>query len=295
MLEALAEIRREARKAALVQAAIDAMLVFVVCRLLIQLFAIEIGSGVIVSVPLPGGLTNAFSGIGVVLPNPVTISGAGFVVILTAGSWFVADTVIRYERLDVERFEAGNPTIDEALRTARDSVGREVDTPVAAELYRDVLEHLEATSSKVFIQRRQLVGIVVAIAVCSTATVAVAGVGLSPIGPTENSETTAEIVDGGGGSGEVAAGAGGSSGTGSSNDLLGDEGEVERGTEDRALQFRGEGEGSAGSGGDYSGGSFDVDTADVDTSSAEFTNENRPEEADLVRAYNERVRGEGTD
>ncbi len=292
LLAAVSEIRREAKKAALLQAGLDAMLVLVALRLSLQVTATEVGAAALFSVPIPGGLTDAFGSVGVVLPDPVAVSGAGLATAVTAGSWLVADAALRYDRLDVERFEADNPVVEEALRTARDSAERDVDTPVAAELYRDVLGRLEGTSSRVFLRRRQLLTVVAAIAVCSAASVAVAGLGISPIG---GGDAEIEATAGGGGGGGGGGTGGGSSGSGGGTDLLGEEGDVERGTEDSALRLRGEGSGSAAGGGDYTGGSFDVDPADVDASQAEFTDERRPKEADLVREYNERIRGGSSD
>ena len=290
LLAAVSEISREAKKAAFLQAALDAMLVFVVLRLALQLTPVGDGSGALVSVPIPGGLAGALGGVGIILPDPVTVTGAGAATVLTAVSWFVADAFLRYDRLGVERFEADNPVVEEALRTARDTAEGDVDNPVAVELYREVLGRLEDTSSRAFVQRRQLVAVVVGLALVSAATVGVAGLGLSPIGT--GGDADVGTVGGAGGGG----GAGGeSSGSGGGEDLLGEEGEVERGTDDRSLQLRGEGEGQAGGGGDYSGGSFDADPGRVEASRAEFSEEERPEDAELVRAYTERIRGGGTD
>lgn len=288
LLAAVSEIDREARKAAFLQAALDAMLVFVALRLALRLTPLGGGSGALVSVPLPGGLAGALGGVGVVLPDPVTVSAAGAATALTGVAWFVADALLRYDRLGVERFEADNPVVEEALRTARDTAEVDADNPVATELYRDVLGRLKDTSSRAFLRRRQLVAVMAGIALVSAATVGVAGLGLSPIGTGGDADVGAVGGAGGGGGG----GAGGeSSGSGGGADLLGEEGEVERGTDDRSLQLRGEGEGGAGGGGDYSGGSFDADPGSVEASRAEFSEEERPEEAELVRAYTERIRG----
>jgi hypothetical protein len=292
LLAAVSEISREAKKAAFLHAALDAMLVFVALRLGLRLTPLGGGSGALVSVPLPGGLAGALGGVGIILPDPVTVTGAGAATVLTAVSWFVADALLRYDRLGVERFEADNPVVEEALRTARDTAEGDVDNPVAVALYREVLGRLEDTSSRAFLRRRQLVAVVAGIAFVSAATVGVAGLGLSPIGTGGDADVAAVGSAGGGGGG----GAGGeSSGSGGGADLLGEEGEVERGTDDRSLRLRGEGEGQAGGGGDYSGGSFDADPGSVEASRAEFSEEERPEEAELVRAYTERIRGGESD
>ena len=295
LLAAVSEIDREARKAAFLQAALDAMLVFVLVRLALQLTSLGGGSGALVSVPIPAGLVGALGGVGVVLPDPVTVSAAGAATVLTGVAWFVADALLRYDRLGVERFEADNPVVEEALRTARDTAASDVETPVATELYRTVLRRLEETSSRAFLRRRQLFGVVAALALCSAGIVGVAGAGIAPADGGEDVEVAAGTGGGGaGGSGTGGGGAGGaSSGSSGSADLLGEEGTVERGSENRSVRLRGEGPDDGS--GEYGGGSVAVDSSDVDASPAEFTDEQRPEAADLVREYNERIREDETD
>ena len=292
LLDAVAEIRREAAKAAAVHAALDAMVVFAVLRLSLQLLSVGDGAEPVAAVPVPDAVGGSLRGIGVAVPDPVGVSAASLVVAATAVSWLVADAAFRYERLGVERFEAHNPGVAEALRTARDAAASDVETPVATELYRTVLRRLEETSSRAFLRRRQLVGVVVALALCSAGIVGVAGAGISPVDGGDVG--AAGGAGGGGGSGTGGGGTGGgASGSGGSADLLGEEGTVERGTDNRSVRLRGEGPDDGS--GEYGDGSVAVDSSDVDASPAEFTDEQRPEAADLVRAYTERIREDETD
>ena len=292
LLDAVAEIRREAAKAAAVHAALDAMVVFAVLRLSLQLLSVGDGAEPVAAVPVPDAVGGSLRGIGVAVPDPVGVSAASLVVAATAVSWLAADAAFRYERLGVERFEAHNPGVAEALRTARDAAASDVETPVATELYRTVLRRLEETSSRAFLRRRQLVGVVVALALCSAGIVGVAGAGISPVDGGD--VDVAASAGGGGGSGTGGGGTGGgASGSGGSADLLGEEGTVERGTDNRSVRLRGEGPDDGS--GEYGDGSVAVDSSDVDASPAEFTDEQRPEAADLVRAYTERIREDETD
>lgn len=298
LLAAVAEIRREAAKAAAVHAVLDAMVVFAVLRLSLQLLSVGDGAEPVAAVPVPDAVGGSLREIGIAVPDPVGVSAASLVVAATAVSWLAADAAFRYERLGVERFEAHNPVVEEALRTARDAAASDVETPVAAELYRTVLRRLEETSSRAFLRRRQLVGVVAALALCSAGIVGVAGAGISPVDGGGDVEVAAGAggAGGGGGTGGTGGGGGaggGASGSGGSADLLGEEGTVERGTENRSVRLRGEGPDDGS--GEYGGGSVSVDSSDVDASPAEFTDEQRPESADLVREYTERIREDETD
>ena len=298
LLDAVAEIRREAAKAAAVHAALDAMVVFAVLRLSLQLLSVGDGAEPVAAVPVPDAVGGSLRGIGVAVPDPVGVSAASLVVAATAVSWLAADAAFRYERLGVERFEAHNPGVAEALRTARDAAASDVETPVATELYRTVLRRLEETSSRAFLRRRQLVGVVVALALCSAGIVGVAGAGIAPVdgGDVGAAAGASGGGEGGGGTGSGTGGGGtggGASGSGGSADLLGEEGTVERGTDNRSVRLRGEGPDDGS--GEYGDGSVAVDSSDVDASPAEFTDEQRPEAADLVRAYTERIREDETD
>lgn len=296
LLDAVAEIRREAAKAAAVHAVLDAMLVFAVLRLSLQLLSVGDGAEPVAAVPVPDAVGGSLRAIGIAVPDPVGVSAAALVVSATAVSWLVADAAFRYERLGVERFEAHNPVVEEALRTARDAAASDVETPVATELYRTVLRRLEETSSRAFLRRRQLFGVVAALALCSAGIVGVAGAGISPVDGGGDVEVAAGA--GGGGAGGSGTGGGGGTGGGASRsggsaDLLGEEGTVERGSETRSVRLRGEGPDDGS--GEYGGESVAVDSSDVDASPAEFTDEQRPEAADLVREYNERIREDETD
>lgn len=296
LLAAVSEIRREAAKAAAVHAALDAMAVFVALRLATQLLSVGDGAAPLAVVPTPEAVAGPLRAVGVALPDPIGISAGSLVVTATAVSWLVVDAALRYERLGVERFEAHNPAVAEALRTARDAAERDVETPVARALYRTVLRRLTETSSRAFVDRRQLVGVTVVLVCCSAGLVGVAGAGVAPLDGGGDAEAIAGTGGGGAGvsgTGAGGPGAGGAAGTNGGADLLGTEGAVERGSENRSLRLAGDGDPSGD--GTYGGGSVAAGSADVDPSRAAFSDEERPEAADLVRAYTERIRSEDPD
>lgn len=297
LLDAVSEIRREAAKAAAVHALLDAMAVFVALRLTMQLLSVGDGAAPLITVPMPAAIAGLLWDVGIAVPDPIGLSPGSLVVTATAASWLVVDATLRYERLGVERFEAHNPAVAEALRTARDAAERDVETPVATALYQTVLRRLTETSSRPFLRRRQLIGATVVLVCCSAGLVGVAGAGIAPLDGGGDAAVTVDAGAGGAGSGTGvsgtgAGGTGGNStdGTNGSADLLGAEGAVERGSTNRSLRLAGDGE--SDSDGAYRGGSAAVGSADVDPSRAAFSNEERPEAADLVRAYTERIRAE---
>lgn len=297
VLTAVSEIRREAAKAAAIHAILDAMAVFLVLRLVTQLVSIPVGTEPLTAVPIPDAVGGPLRAAGIAVPDVVGISGVSLVVVAIAVSWAIVDVAFRYDRLGVEQFEAHNPAVEEALRTARDTAEGDVETQVATTLYRTVLRRLGETSSRSFLQQRQLIGVTAVLVLCSAGIVGVTGAGISPLTDSGTMEMTAGSIDSGSGAGVVGAGGGGAGGVSNSDgggDLLGDEGAVERGTENQSLRLRGENVDNGG-GGEYGGGSVAVDSAAVDASQAAFTDEKRPEAADLVRAYNKRIREEEPD
>ncbi|MES3517839.1 MAG: hypothetical protein PPP58_09270 [Natronomonas sp.] len=285
MLRAIEEVRRESLKAAGFHAALDALLVFVAATLLFSLFTAP--SPTMFHVSLSDPVRAGFDAVGIALPELVAVSATGFVLAIAAVGWFFADAVIRYSTLGVERFEADNPAVEEALRTARDTADTGADDPVATELYRDVLDRLQDTSSRGLVDRRQVLAVVGLLVVAVGFSVGAAGAGLFTAGETIEESSGSGLGQQSG----AGPGLGGeTAGETGSNDLLGEEGEVERGTEDQAIRLDGDGTGDGTGGVEYSGGSFDTETGDVEATHAEFSGEDRPENAELVREYNEAIR-----
>lgn len=154
---AIAEVRREGTKAALLVAAVEAVLAALVTNLAATL------------APVPS--------LGVRVVGPAT---AGDLLTAAAGlGWGVTVTVRRVRRSSVDRFEVANPAVDEALRTARDAVASDRSDPVARALYVDVLDRLRTTSSRELVAWRRLVAGTVLVVAVGVATVAAAGAGIT--------------------------------------------------------------------------------------------------------------------
>lgn len=116
MRRALTAVRREGYKAAVIYAALDGTLLGLATTLLVTLLHVDVFPR-----PYPG----------------VVVGGVGAV-----GAF-----VYRVRRPLIERFEAVNPEVHEALRTARDTIEADDTSPMARALYADVIDRLQHTSS----------------------------------------------------------------------------------------------------------------------------------------------------
>jgi hypothetical protein len=277
VLNAEKEIRREGAKAAFFHATIEATLVFIAV-----FFFIDSSSA-----PwLPESIGN----------EAVTVPASAVVAVSVAIVFFCIDAAVVYRSRTVEYFEEANPQVKEALRTARDAARRDEGNEMAERLYGDVLEELRTTSSEGFVSVRRIVGslaLVVGVGVLLL-TASVGGVGFGDGLFGENPF---------GGSGDTSANEGQGGGTGGErqyedlqnpDEVLGERGEVTRGTDDQEVELRrsgtggdGDGEtGSAGGGNDYTGG------VSVESRRAEYSPEEEIDDAELVKEYNLKIRGE---
>ncbi|WP_135824440.1 DUF7502 family protein [Halorussus ruber] len=289
---ALAEIRRECRKAALVYASLDA-----VCVLLAVDFA-----ATAVGVPALDAEVAAktFSSAGLPAPD------LGTLVALVAGAVaFAAEFRIRTRRPAAEQFEAANPEIREALRTARDVAesGRgdrgdgsehpDRPNPVERALYADVLEKLRETSSVGLLNATRLAATVALALALSLATVQTAVVG----------------VDLGVGVSESGPGAGGPAGNPSEralpnqtaelksgDEVLGEPTDVTAGSKNlsAAVSASPGGEGERDWNYERDGGESGGDEA-VEAQRAGFSSPDRVEDAALVQRYAHRLEANSTD
>ena len=275
---ALSEVRREVRKAAVIHAASEGALVAVVTGLLLSLATPAALSG---AVGLPGvvfGALRRLPVIGAVAPRTIAVwwfaaMGLGFVA-------FAAAFGLRLRRPLVEQFEAANPPVREALRTARDAVEGGRDTEMARRLYADVIATLQETSSVELVEGRRLLVTVLLVVIVAVAGVQVAVVnpdlgGLLAGGDTgpgvEQPDDDEELQDG--------------------DEILGDAEDVEAGDEVENITVPGTGEGGddgptapgVGTGGGGGSGEFD-------SQQAGFAGNDRIEDAELVREYNLRIR-----
>ncbi|GGJ09746.1 hypothetical protein GCM10008995_19570 [Halobellus salinus] len=275
---ALSAVRREVWKAALVHAAVEGALVAVVANLLLSLATPAALSG---SVPLPGVVFAVLRGVPAVGPvAPRTVGVASIAAVGVGSVGFVGASLLRLRRPSVERFEAANPPVREALRTARDAVDGGSDTEMARRLYADVIATLKETSTLELVDARRLSVTVVLVAVVAVASVQIAvinpdlaGVLAGGSGPGSNVEQPDddELQDG--------------------DDILGDAEDVEAGDEVENITVPGTGEGDGegptapGGGTGGAGGS-----GEFDSQQAGYAGDERIEDAELVREYNLRIR-----
>ncbi|ELZ26196.1 hypothetical protein C474_20886 [Halogeometricum pallidum JCM 14848] len=276
MRGALSEVREEARKVAFLHALLDAGLVALAVNVLLRLFRpAALGD----AVDLPGFLAGA----GGVVPN--TIHTASIVGLLLGVAAFAGEYLLRTRRPLVEQFEAGNPSVAEALRTARDTVEDGANTEMARRLYEDVLADLRETSSFELVGTRRVVVTTLLIVLVSLASIQVAVVDLdltdaldgddddAPVEQPQRTEAEDELRDG--------------------DEILGDAENVSAGDEsiNASVQGSDEGEGEGGSvspPSSYDDGGF-ADAA-VEGQDAGYAPSENIEDAELIREYNLRIR-----
>jgi len=151
MANALRHIRREGWKAGFIHALVDAVAAMLAVNLAV----------VVLDVP---GVPPVVSVSGVGVPGAALVGlVAGLAVLVGEFAWRVRQPI-------VERFEAGNPEVTDALRTARDAVDGDLDSTMARRLYADVLERLQETSSIALVDLRRVSVTVVVVLVLSVAT-----------------------------------------------------------------------------------------------------------------------------
>ena len=284
MRRALREIRREGWKVAAIYATVDAALVALVANLVLAVWA---PAGVPDRVALPAPVADPIARLlGPAVAEPAVAGGA--VVGAALGLLvFAVEVVVRARRPLVEQFEAANPGLREALRTARDAVEDGSRSQMALRLYEDVLADLREASSVGLLDLRRLAATVAVIGLVSLATIQVAVVGLS--------------LDGFGGQGDGQPGGSDPEEYGGLRDpsaVLGDPTDVPEGEQnmDAVVDSSGSGSGDPGdvdSAASYDSGGFG-DSGTFESQRAGFAEGERLEDAELIREYNLRIR-EGSD
>jgi len=183
----------------------------------------------------------------------------------------------------VERFEAVNPEVREALRTARDAARAGAETRVAGRLYEDVLAGLREASSADLVSTRRVAGSVLLVLVLSAVTVQASVVGLDLTPTSEGSGPgTAEGTEREYG------------GLESGDEILGEETDVGNGSDDLDAAISGSGSGTSGereTERSYSSGGFSA-SGSYDAQQTGFAPNEDVENADIIREYNVRIRGE---
>ena len=256
---AVDQVRSEARKAAAVHAVVDGAVVLLAVNLVLA----------VVEVSLPG-------------PGWADIALAGVLGLATG----VTEFLLRTRTPLVEQFEAVNPAVREALRTARDAAADGADTRMARRLYADVLDGLRSASSDDLISRRHVSAGVVLVLVLAVGTVGVTAAGI-------------ELGLGGGGEDAAPGDGGPGSSPGTIYDglqdgdaVLGEETNVSGGDDEQDVVIGG----SAGDAGgapttdrSYETGGFASEAA-YDAQQAGFDAPDDVENADIIREYNLRIR-----
>ncbi|MFC7046714.1 hypothetical protein ACFQH6_16040 [Halobacteriaceae archaeon GCM10025711] len=268
---AVREVRREGAKAAVIYATVDAVLVVLVVNLVLQVLDVQFQS-------------------------VAGVDGPTLAAVVAGLAAFVVEVTVRLRRPLVEQFEAANPSVREALRTARDAAASGEETTMAGRLYDDVIERLRDTSSLGLVSGRRLAATVVVILVVSLLTVqaTVADVdvhdfdvpGISP-GPADRPQS-----GGGTGTGEGSgAGERGYEGLQPGGDILGDPENVTPGSVNvtATLVTGGPGEGN-GETRTYESSGLSAGDDAVDAQEAGFEPPPEFEDADIIREYNVRIR-----
>jgi hypothetical protein len=279
---AIVQIRREGRKVAAIYATVDAALATLLANLAATLFGVP---GLPTRLPIPDAILRGLAGAGLSLAEP-TVSSAAVVGVAVGLVVFVAEVTWRLRRPLVEQFEAANPDLREALRTARDAVRDDRHSTMARRLYEGVLADLREASSVGLVDLRRVAATLLLVSLLSVATIQLAVVDLSvtglgpsasPGGPDSGTQTEyAGLQDG--------------------SSILGEPEDVPEGQEqlDAAIDTSGSGRGNgtdAGSAAAYEDSGFD-DSSTVESQRAGFSERERLDDAELIREYNLRIRQE---
>ncbi|WP_136602390.1 DUF7502 family protein [Salinigranum halophilum] len=275
MQRALAEVRREGYKVAVIYAAVDAALAVLVVNLLLQVTKPE---QLPTTLPWPRVVFDAIVGYAGAPPAPLQTS---VVVGLLAGvAVFVGEVIARTRRPLVEQFEGANPGVQDALRTARDTVRAGRDSRMALALYEDVLARLGRTSSIGLVNVKRVLLTVVVISVVSLASIQVAVVDLDV-----RDFNADEGVDGSDRTSEY-------EGLQDASGVLGDPEDVSAGEEtlNTTLSTQGGGDdGSESAAAAYDSSGF-AGSGDVEGQEAGFAESEQLEDAELIREYNLQIR-----
>ncbi|MFB6302295.1 MAG: hypothetical protein ABEH78_05480 [Haloferacaceae archaeon] len=278
MRRAVRAVRREGRKAAAIGAAVDAVAVLLAVNLVFEAARSALPDALVAPVPLP-----VPSSVPATIPLPATVDASALVAVGVGGAAAAVAYWLRIRRPAVERFEAINPPVAEALRTARDALDADRDGPMADRLYESVLDRLGECSSLGLLGIRRLAITVAVISLLGAANVGITvvdlGVGFGGPGGTP------DAANGGPG-----AGSDDYSGLQDPDEVLGEPEDVSAGDEalNASVPTRGSGNGS-GSTESYSTGGFAGGT-DVESQQAGFAERERLEDAELIREYNLRIR-----
>jgi hypothetical protein len=268
-------VQREGQKAALIEATVEAVAALLAVDLALAVLPI---AELPASVPVPGAPVPALETIdtGAVLAVVVGL------VVFGVGLWY------RLRQPAVERFAAVNPELSEALRTARDAVESGAEGQMAARLYEDTIEQLGEASSVGLLHVRRIGVVLVLVAVLAPASIGATAAGFEVVLNGSDDDQTgpgSTVTD------EYA-------GLQDPDSVLGEADDVEAG--DEAVNAT---VGSEGGGGNesrsapeaYDSGFGGPGTTETESQQAGFAEQERLEDAELIREYNLRIRQETED
>jgi len=278
--KAIRAVRREGRQIALIYAVVDGVAVTVVLNVVLAfLDAVPYGP-----FPLPGAFATLVSLLTGVTVTQVSVPGSALVAAGAGLLVAVVEFAYRIRKPVLEQFEAANPELKEALRTARDAVADGAETRMALALYEDVLDRLRDASSVGLIDLRRLVATLVLVAAVSLVGVQAAVVDV------EFDPFRDDGQGGGGGARDPTY-----EGLKDPDDVLGDSEDVEAGDVD--LEAPVSTGGSSTGEGDAAGRSYDtsgLSSSAVESQQAGYAPQEELEDADLIREYNLRIRENAT-
>lgn len=282
--KAIKAVRREGYKVAVIYAFVDAALVALGLNLLFELYT---PSGLPASVPLPAAIQGPLAA---ALPYgfPDAIATGTIIGVVAGALVLVGEVVFRVRRPLVEQFEAANPSIQEALRTARDAVREGRDNRMTVALYEDVLARLRETSSVGLLNLRRLTVTLVIVVAVSLVSVQVAVVDLDLGDFVGNGQQDGEP----GGTPDQDRPQDAYGGLQNGSDILGDPTDVSAGRDEINATLPTQGGGTGGTSGPpsaYDSGGFSG-SGDVESQQAGFAESEQLEDADLIREYNLKIR-----
>ncbi|MFB6304448.1 MAG: hypothetical protein ABEH47_04730 [Haloferacaceae archaeon] len=278
MERAVAAVRREARKAAALGAAAEGTAALLAANLAVSLAGPAASDALARRVPLPAPLPATLGPVRV--PEAVDV---GVLVAVGVGvAAFAVGYLLRRRRPAVERFEAVNPPVAEALRTARDALESDREGPMADRLYESTFDRLAECSSLGLVGVRRLAAVLVLVALLGVANVQVAVLDVGLGGPAG--------VDASAG-GPTAGADDEYGGLNDPDQVLGEPEDVPQGGDElnATLPTQGGGQGSDNASDSYATGGYESG-ADVESQQAGFAERERIENAELIREYNLRIR-----
>ncbi|WP_416839445.1 hypothetical protein [Haloferax sp. DFSO52] len=274
MAAAVTEVRREVQKAALVSSVVDAAIAALLTNVVIRLVTLPFDEFVPLS-RLPGVESTATVHVAVPL---------ALVVGLVVG---VLEYAVRMERPPIEQFEQVNPSVAEALRTARDTVKTDGSSKMTLALYDDVLDRLKSTSSQELLPTRRLFVTLLFALLLSVASVQIAVSDLQIDVLNGNGSNGNDDFDGRDETTELQNGSA----------ILGDPEDVTAGSEElnaTLSSVSGSGDGPSSSAEAYDSSGFGGDSG-VESQRAGYLADETLEEAELIRDYTLKIREQEDD